>query len=112
MVFWSLSKELIEIRSIPGRVWAFMENIQGTAFDFTLVLRQMHTEFILRDKLPSVGAVYHQGVECIDFECDDAMSLDEYSVTSTFLNRTTEEKFQLKRYGSPSDTKKILLTYW
>ncbi|KAL2856707.1 hypothetical protein BJX68DRAFT_229364 [Aspergillus pseudodeflectus] len=39
---------------------------------------------------------YHQGVECIDFECDDAMSLDEYFVTSTFLNRTTEDTFQLK----------------
>ncbi|KAL3488317.1 FAD binding domain-containing protein [Aspergillus germanicus] len=81
---------------IPGRVWTFMENIKDTAFDFTLVLRQMYTESILRDKLQSVGASYHQGVECIDFECDDAISLDEYSVTSTFLNRTTEDTFQLK----------------
>ncbi|KAL3442867.1 FAD binding domain-containing protein [Aspergillus insuetus] len=81
---------------IPGRVWTFMENIKDTAFDLTLVLRQMYTESILRDQLQSVGAAYQQGVECIDFECDDAMSLDEYSVTSTFMNRTTEEKFQLK----------------
>jgi phenol 2-monooxygenase len=77
-----------------------MENIKDTSFDFTLVLRQMYTESILRDKLQSVGTVYHQGVECIDFGCDEAISIDGHSVTSTFMNRATEETFRLKRYDS------------
>ncbi|KAL4797127.1 FAD binding domain-containing protein [Aspergillus venezuelensis] len=83
-------------RVIPGRVWTFMENIKDTAYDCTLVLRQMYTEAILREKLESVGAVYYQGIECIDFQHDSNAPSDEFPIMSTFKNTTTQETFQLK----------------
>ncbi|KAL4944601.1 hypothetical protein BDV06DRAFT_232853 [Aspergillus oleicola] len=83
-------------RLIPGRVWTFMENIKDTAYDCTLVLRQMYTEAILREKLQSVGAVYYQGMECIDFEYDDSAAPDGFPVKSEFKNTTTQATFQLK----------------
>ncbi|KAK7740634.1 hypothetical protein SLS62_011046 [Diatrype stigma] len=55
-------------RIVPGRVWTFMEKMGDTTYDFTLVLRQMYTEAILREKVESVGASYSQSTECIDFE--------------------------------------------
>ncbi|RDW78529.1 uncharacterized protein DSM5745_05381 [Aspergillus mulundensis] len=83
-------------RVIPGRVWTFMENIKDTAYGFTLVLRQMYTESILREKLQSVGATYHQGTECVGFECDEGTAPDGYAMTSTFRNAATQETFHLK----------------
>lgn len=83
---------------IPGRVWTFMENIKDTAFDFVLVLRQMHTEDILRDKLRSVGAVYYESTECTDFELEDEMnSSDTHLVKSYFTNTKTQKKSVLRR---------------
>lgn len=76
-----------------------MENIKDTTYDFTLVLRQMHTEAILREKIASVGApyqAYQDSVECVDFEVDASAPLDSPGVTSTFVNRKTQEKFTLK----------------
>ncbi|KAL2845473.1 FAD binding domain-containing protein [Aspergillus pseudoustus] len=81
---------------IPGRVWTFMENIKNTAYDFTLVMRQMFTESIFREKLQSLGAVYRQGAECIDFNCDEARGPEGYPITSTFNDKTTQTTFQLK----------------
>ncbi|OIW31073.1 FAD/NAD(P)-binding domain-containing protein [Coniochaeta ligniaria NRRL 30616] len=83
-------------RVIPGRVWTFMESIKDTTYDFTLVLRQMHTEAILREKIASVGASYHQSVECVDFQVDASAPLDAPGVTSTFTNRKTQRTFKLK----------------
>ncbi|KAL5000391.1 FAD binding domain-containing protein [Aspergillus recurvatus] len=83
-------------RVIPGRVWTFMENIKDTAYDFTLVLRQMYTESILRGKLQSVGAVYCQGMECIGFQCNGDTAPDGFAMTSTFRNTATQGTFQLK----------------
>ncbi|KAL4964208.1 FAD binding domain-containing protein [Aspergillus stella-maris] len=83
-------------RVIPGRVWTFMENIKDTAYDCTLVLRQMYTEAILREKLESVGAVYYQGMECVDLEHDINAPSDGHPINSTFKNTTTQETFQLK----------------
>ncbi|KAL4786405.1 FAD binding domain-containing protein [Aspergillus varians] len=82
-------------RVIPGRVWTFMENIKDTTYDFTLVLRQMYTEEILREKMQSVGAAYHQGMECVDFARNEDEP-DGYAMASTFKNTTTQETFQLK----------------
>lgn len=76
-----------------------MENIKDTTYDFTLVLRQMHTEEILREKLASVGATYYPEAQCIDIELDESASLDSYGVTSTFTNTRTQEQFKLKRYA-------------
>ncbi|KAJ5764986.1 2-4-dichlorophenol 6-monooxygenase [Penicillium odoratum] len=84
------------IQQIPGRVWTFMENIKGTRFDFTLVLRQMYTEAILREKLKSVGAVYYQSTECTGFEIDDAAPLDAYGVTSHFVDTQTQRSMTLR----------------
>ncbi|KAJ5454116.1 2-4-dichlorophenol 6-monooxygenase [Penicillium daleae] len=84
------------IQQIPGRVWTFMENIKGTQFDFTLVLRQMYTEAILREKLESVGAVYYQSIECTSFEIDDAAPLDAYGVTSYFVDTQTQKPMTLR----------------
>ncbi|KAJ5611780.1 hypothetical protein N7528_008885 [Penicillium herquei] len=77
-------------RVLPGRVWTFMENIQDTSYDFVLVIRQMYTEQILRDKLSSIGVAYYQATECIDFRSD------EKGVVSTFKNRATGQTFGLK----------------
>lgn len=75
-----------------------MENIKDTAFDFVLVLRQMHTEDILRDKLRSVGAVYRESTECTGFEIEDGVaSPDAYPVKSFFTNKKTQEKIVLRR---------------
>jgi phenol 2-monooxygenase (NADPH) len=83
--------------SIPGRVWTFMENIKDTAYDFVLVLRQMYTEAILREKLESIGATYYQSTECIDFKIDEAVDADSYAVTSIFNDKRTQTNFELKR---------------
>ena len=90
--------ELIQLtNSIPGRVWTFMENISDTTYDFALVLRQMYTEAILREKLDSVGALYCQETQCIDFEVDETAPLGSHKVTSTFKDLKTEKVFKLKR---------------
>ncbi|KAK9425224.1 putative 2,4-dichlorophenol 6-monooxygenase [Seiridium unicorne] len=85
-------------RVIPGRVWTFMENIKDTTYDFVMVLRQMHTQRILRDKLMSAGAQLYQSVECIEFVVDETVpaSSHPHAVTSTFLNKKTQTTFQLK----------------
>jgi phenol 2-monooxygenase len=75
-----------------------MENIKDTTYDFVLVLRQMFTEKILREKLTKVGVEYYQGVECVDFTVDESASLDDYPVTSKFVNKATAKEFQLKRF--------------
>jgi phenol 2-monooxygenase len=74
-----------------------MEKIKDTTYNFTLVLRQMYTEAILREKLESTGAPYYQGMECIDFKVDEAASLESHGVISTFTERKTQKTFQLKR---------------
>ncbi|KAL4988599.1 FAD binding domain-containing protein [Aspergillus falconensis] len=83
-------------RVIPGRVWTFMENIKDTVYDFTLVLRQMYTESIFREKLQSVGAAYYQGMECVGFEYNGDTAPDGFAMTSTFWNTEIQEAFQLK----------------
>jgi phenol 2-monooxygenase (NADPH) len=74
-----------------------MENIKGTVFDFALVLRQMYTEAILREKLESVGGVYYPSTECISFEIDDSEPPSTHGVTSTFANTKTQETMTLRR---------------
>jgi phenol 2-monooxygenase len=75
-----------------------MENIKDTAYDFTLVLRQMYTEEIFRENLESVGASYHQAIQCIDFAVDEKAE-DGFAVTSTFTDKKTDRTFKLKRYN-------------
>ena len=82
---------------LPGRVWTFMENIKGSVFDFALVLRQMYTEAILREKLESVGAVYYSSTECTTFEIDESAPVEAYGVTSKFVNAKTQEAMTLRR---------------
>jgi phenol 2-monooxygenase len=79
-----------------------MENIRDTAYDFTLVLRQMYTEAILREKLESIGASYYQGIQCTDFTTDSSASPDSHAITSTFVDKKTDRTFQLKRYSCHS----------
>jgi phenol 2-monooxygenase len=74
-----------------------MESIKDTAYDFTLVLRQMYTEEIFREKLESVGASYYQAMQCIDFKVDESAPLDSHAVTSTFEDKKTGKTFQLRR---------------
>ena len=76
-----------------------MENIKDTAFDFVLVLRQMHTEDILRDKLRLVGAVYRESTECTGFDIEDGLTSSEnYPVKSFFTNTKTQKKIILHRF--------------
>lgn len=74
-----------------------MENIKDTTYDFTLVLRQMYTEEIFREKLESIGGSYYQAMQCIDFQVDESAAPDAYAVSSTFTDKKTERTFQLKR---------------
>lgn len=74
-----------------------MENISDTTYDFALVLRQMYTEAILREKLESVGGFYYQETQCIDFEVDESAPLGTHKVTSTFKDLKTQKIFKLKR---------------
>ncbi|KAI2930132.1 hypothetical protein CBS147321_10617 [Aspergillus niger] len=67
------------VRQFPGKVWTFMENIQGTVFDFALVLRQMYTEGILRKRLDKEKVTYHGSMECVAFEI--GLDGSEYPVT-------------------------------
>lgn len=83
--------------SVPGRVWTFMENIKDTNYDFTLVLRQMYTEAIFREKLESIGASYFQAIQCIDFQIDETAPPNSHAVTSTFTDKRTDRTFKLKR---------------
>ncbi|GAM38189.1 hypothetical protein TCE0_033r08720 [Talaromyces pinophilus] len=83
-------------RILPGRVWNFMENIKDTTYDFVLVLRQMFTEKILREKLTKVGVEYYQGIECVDFTLNESTSLDDYPVASKFVEKVTGKGFELK----------------
>lgn len=75
-----------------------MENIKDTTYDFVLVLRQMFTERILREKLTTVGVEYYQGIECVDFTLIESISLDDYPVTSKFVEKSTGKGFELKRF--------------
>lgn len=84
-------------RIVPGRVWTFMENIADTTYDFALVLRQMYTEEILREKMASVGATYHTSTQCIDFSVDETKARDDYAVTSVFQDKKTDKTFTIKR---------------
>lgn len=79
-----------------------MENIQETVFDFALVLRQMYTEDILRDKMQSVGAVYHAETEYINFEVDPTATLDDYAVTTHCLDLKTQTPITFQSYGPVS----------
>jgi phenol 2-monooxygenase len=74
-----------------------MENIRDTNYDFALVLRQMYTEAIFREKLKEVGAAYFQGMQCVDFDVDDNAGPDAHAVTSTFTDKRTDGTFKLKR---------------
>lgn len=74
-----------------------MENIQDTTYDFALVLRQMYTEAILREKLEAVGASYRQSVQCVDFNVDESAPLNSYAVTSTFHDKKTDRQFKIER---------------
>ena len=74
-----------------------MEGIEGTTYDFTLVLRQMYTEAILREKLEEIGASYYHATECTDFTVDETVPLDGYGVTSTFIDKQTQQSFELRR---------------
>jgi phenol 2-monooxygenase len=74
-----------------------MENIRDTTYDFALVLRQMYTEAIFREKLEAVGASYFQGMQCVGFGVDENAGPDAHAVTSTFTDKRTEKTFKLKR---------------
>jgi phenol 2-monooxygenase len=74
-----------------------MENIRDTNYDFALVLRQMYTEAILREKLEEVGGAYLQGMQCVGFGVDGKAGSDAHAVTSTFTDKRTDETFELKR---------------
>jgi phenol 2-monooxygenase len=74
-----------------------MENIRDTTYDFALVLRQMYTEAIFREKLEEVGAAYYQGMQCVDFDVDEKAGPDAHAVTSTFTDMRTEKTVKLKR---------------
>lgn len=74
-----------------------MENIKGTAFDFALVLRQMYTEGILREKLQAVGGSYYPSTECISFDIDELGPHGTYRVTTKFANTKTHEAMTIRR---------------
>lgn len=74
-----------------------MENIRDTTYDFTLVLRQMYTEEIIREKVEALGATYLPSVQCTDFVVDDSATEEEYGVTTTFKDVKTEKTFKIKR---------------
>jgi len=74
-----------------------MENIRDTTYDFALVLRQMYTEAIFREKLEDVGASYYQGMQCVDFEVDEDAGSDAHAVTSTFINKRMDKTVRLER---------------
>lgn len=56
-----------------------MEKIDGTVFDFALVLRQMFTEEILRERLDRKKTVYYDCMECVGFQVNQDGS--EYPVS-------------------------------
>lgn len=74
-----------------------METIKDSAYDFTLVLRQMYTEEIFREKLESLGASYYQAMKCIDFKIDESAPHNTHAVTSTFEDNRSGRTFELKR---------------
>ncbi|PWY87553.1 putative 2,4-dichlorophenol 6-monooxygenase, partial [Aspergillus heteromorphus CBS 117.55] len=81
------------VQQLPGKVWTFMENIQGTVFDFALVLRQMFTEDILRERLGR-RAVYHDSMECVGFEVDEGDG--DYAVNASCVGVETGERVLIK----------------
>ena len=74
-----------------------MENIKGTAFDFALVLRQMYTEAILREKLETVGGVYYPSTECTSFRIDELAPHGTYGVATRLANAKTGEVMTIRR---------------
>lgn len=77
-----------------------MENIQNTTHNFVLVLRQMYTEAIFRERLDAIGASHYQATECIDFAIDESVQAGNYPITSTFVNSKTGQNFEVKRQAS------------
>ena len=74
-----------------------MENIRDTTYDFTLVLRQMYTEDIIRERVEALGATYLPSVQCTDFVVDENAPADADAVTTTFKDVKTGESFKVKR---------------
>ncbi|PYH96456.1 2,4-dichlorophenol 6-monooxygenase [Aspergillus ellipticus CBS 707.79] len=83
------------IQQFPGKVWTFMENIKGSVFDFALVLRQMFTEDILREKLDWKNTAYYDSMECVGFEVNESEG-DGYAVTVDCVAVETQERLILK----------------
>ncbi|PYI06511.1 2,4-dichlorophenol 6-monooxygenase [Aspergillus sclerotiicarbonarius CBS 121057] len=77
------------VRQFPGKVWTFMEKIDGTVFDFALVLRQMFTEEILRERLDRKKMVYYDCMECVGFEVSQDGSEYPVSVDCVGVERVT-----------------------
>lgn len=73
-----------------------MENIKDTDYDFTLVLRQMYTEAIIREKLDSADAAHFRAVQCTGFEIDEHAPPNSHAVTSTFVDKRAGRTFKLR----------------
>ncbi|KAL2812921.1 FAD binding domain-containing protein [Aspergillus cavernicola] len=82
-------------RVVPGRVWNFVENIEGTRFDFAIMLRQQFIERCFRKHLAALGVTLAVETECMGFEVvdssrvvsvlEDLKSGMKYTVESEYL---------------------------
>lgn len=81
---------------VPGRGWAFMEDMKDTKWDFALVLRQKYQESIFRQALRRHGVELEAPCALEAIKVLEDIGPNGYKVVATIQNRSTEEKSIVK----------------
>ncbi|KAI1451955.1 FAD binding domain-containing protein [Annulohypoxylon moriforme] len=83
---------------VPGRGWSFMNNINDTTFDFTLVLRQKFQEEIFRNAMAIYNVHVEAPVELTAASVDPSIPSTGYRVSAILRDRSNEtyEKVRCK----------------
>ncbi|KAK7712768.1 hypothetical protein SLS57_007722 [Botryosphaeria dothidea] len=98
---------------VQGRGWAFMEHMNDTAWDFSLVLRQKYQEQIFRNALRELGVELDAPVELVDLRIDESVppggcrvcaTLEDSSRTLT----TVKCKYLIGADGGRSTVRRLL----
>ncbi|ORY15435.1 FAD binding domain-domain-containing protein [Clohesyomyces aquaticus] len=81
---------------VPGRGWAFMENMKDTKWDFALVLRQKYQEEIFRQALKRHGVELDAPYALVAIEVMDHVGPNGYKVLATIEHGTTKVRSIVK----------------
>ncbi|KAE8825305.1 hypothetical protein CFE70_007717 [Pyrenophora teres f. teres 0-1] len=81
---------------VPGRGWAFMENMKDTKWDFALVLRQKYQEEIFRRAMAKEGVKLDAPYTLVGIEVLEGVQPGGYRVLGTIEHGDTKVKSTVK----------------